>query len=144
MSFRLRWTSEATATFQELQQAAERAARARAEAPKAGGKKTKSSKQEGLFKQVAKAVRLLAENPRHRPGDVGGQGAVRLEVGARPLRTRPNPESQPHADEARMPGRRRGGARAYDHCDAHVGARFFRRVRPRPPPQLVAMVGVYA
>jgi hypothetical protein len=65
MSFRLRWTSEATATFQELQQAAERAVQARLNGPKAGGKKTKSSKQEGLFKQVAKAVRLLAENPRH-------------------------------------------------------------------------------
>ena len=66
MSFRLRWTSEATTTFQELQQAAERAGRARSNAPKASGKKkTKSSRQEGLFKQVAKAVRLLAENPRH-------------------------------------------------------------------------------
>jgi hypothetical protein len=31
----------------------------------AGKKKTKSSKQEGLFKQVAKAVRQLDENPRH-------------------------------------------------------------------------------
>lgn len=67
MSFRLRWTQEATETFQELQQAAERAAQTRLKAPKAGSgkKKRKSSKQEGLFKQVAKAVQLLADNPRH-------------------------------------------------------------------------------
>ena len=30
-----------------------------------GERKTKSSKQEGLFKQVAKAVSRLAANPRH-------------------------------------------------------------------------------
>jgi hypothetical protein len=67
MTFQLRWTSEATETFQELQRAAEQAAHSRAQASKqsGGGKKTKSSKQEGLFKQVAKAVRQLAENPRH-------------------------------------------------------------------------------
>jgi hypothetical protein len=67
MSFRLRWTSEATETFQELRRAAEQAAHARAQANKrsSGKKKTKSSKQEGLFKQVAKAVRQLATNPRH-------------------------------------------------------------------------------
>lgn len=67
MSFRLCWTPEATATFQELQGAAERAADTRAKSNKqpGGRKKTKSSKQEGLFKQVAKAVRALAEDPRH-------------------------------------------------------------------------------
>jgi len=68
MKFRLRWTAEATETFQQLQRRAERAATARAKASKqtAGGKKhTKSSKQEGLFKQVAKAVRQLAADPRH-------------------------------------------------------------------------------
>jgi hypothetical protein len=67
MSFRLRWTSEATETFQELQRAAEQAAHTRAQANKqSGGKKrTKSSKQEGLFKQVAKAIRQLATDPRH-------------------------------------------------------------------------------
>jgi hypothetical protein len=67
MSFRLRWTSEATETFQELQRAAEQAANTRAQANKrsSGKKKTKSSKQEGLFKQVAKAIRQLATNPRH-------------------------------------------------------------------------------
>jgi hypothetical protein len=67
MSFRLRWTSEATETFQELRRAAEQAAHTRAKANKqSGGKKrTKSSKQEGLFKQVAKAIRQLATDPRH-------------------------------------------------------------------------------
>jgi hypothetical protein len=67
MSFRLRWTSEATATFEKLQKSAERAASTRAQANKQSGgrKKTKSSKQEGLFKQVAKAVSQLSNNPRH-------------------------------------------------------------------------------
>jgi hypothetical protein len=67
MSFRLRWTAQATETFQELQRAAEQAAHARAQASRRsdGKKKTRSSKQEGLFKQVAKAVAQLAENPRH-------------------------------------------------------------------------------
>jgi hypothetical protein len=61
MSFELRWTREATETFQQLQAAAERAKAGR----EASGKK-KSSKQEGLFKQVAKAVKQLAADPRHR------------------------------------------------------------------------------
>jgi hypothetical protein len=67
MSFRLRWTSQATETFEELHTAAGRAASTRARANKqSGGKrKTKSSKQEGLFKQVAKAVSQLVANPRH-------------------------------------------------------------------------------
>jgi hypothetical protein len=66
MSFRLRWTPEATQTFQRLQTAADRAAATRAETSKQGGRrKTKSSKQEGLFKQVAKAIRQLAADPRH-------------------------------------------------------------------------------
>ena len=67
MNFRLHWTAEATETFQHLQRAAEQAAETRAGLSKgAGGKsRTKSSKQEGLFKQVAKAVGLLASDPRH-------------------------------------------------------------------------------
>jgi len=67
MSFRLRWTSEATETFQELRRAAEQAAHTRAQANKrsSGKKRTKSSRQEGLFKQVAKAIRQLATDPRH-------------------------------------------------------------------------------
>jgi hypothetical protein len=60
MSFHLRWTLEATNTFNELQGAASQAATTRAKK-----KNTKSSKQEGLFKQVAKAVRQLSVNPRH-------------------------------------------------------------------------------
>ncbi|MGH2863063.1 MAG: hypothetical protein ACRDLT_16405 [Solirubrobacteraceae bacterium] len=69
MSFQLRWTSEAATTFSHLQQAAEQSSRSRADpASKAKGRsRTKSSKQEGLFKQVAKAVQFLQENPRH-PG----------------------------------------------------------------------------
>lgn len=62
MPFRARWTGEATATFEELQAAAVRAARNRT-----GRGKRKSSKAEGLFKQVEKCVRLLLEDPRH-PG----------------------------------------------------------------------------
>jgi hypothetical protein len=67
MSFRLRWTPEATDTFQRLRGAAERTANARATASKQADAKTKtkSSRQEGLFKQVAKAVRQLAADPRH-------------------------------------------------------------------------------
>jgi hypothetical protein len=66
-SFQLRRTSQATETFQRLRGAAEQTVETRAKANKqAGGKnKTKSSKQEGLFKQVAKAVRQLGADPRH-------------------------------------------------------------------------------
>jgi hypothetical protein len=69
MSFKLRWTPEATSTFEQLQRAAQQAAEARAKAAKkAGGKKKgQSSKQEGLCKQVTKAVQQLANDPRH-PG----------------------------------------------------------------------------
>jgi hypothetical protein len=60
--FRLRWTQSAEETYAEM--------KARAEATLANRKrsgKRKSSRQEGLFKQVHKCVRLLAENPKH-PG----------------------------------------------------------------------------
>ena len=56
----LNWTPEAEAEFNRLQAAAKKAAAARA---KMG--KTKSSKQEGLFKQVTKALDYLRTNPRH-------------------------------------------------------------------------------
>lgn len=56
------WTTEAEERFQQLQEAAEHATEARA----ARGK-TKTSRQEGLFKQVVKALRLLCADPRH-PG----------------------------------------------------------------------------
>jgi len=67
MSFRLSWTPEATQTFQRLQSAAEQAAASREKASEGSGRaRTKSSKQEGLFKQVAKAIRQLAADPRHK------------------------------------------------------------------------------
>jgi hypothetical protein len=67
MSFRLRWSTQATETFQELHRAAEQAAGTRAQTSEQSGakKKTKSPKREGLFKRVAKAVSQLAANPRH-------------------------------------------------------------------------------
>lgn len=61
MSFRTKWSAEAHKTFEDLQAQAELARAS------GGGGKRKASKQEGLFKQVAKAIRLLSENPRH-PG----------------------------------------------------------------------------
>jgi hypothetical protein len=67
MNFRARWTAEATATFDELRRAAEQAASGRARSTSRGKRKTKSSRQEGLFKQVAKTIRQLVDNPRH-PG----------------------------------------------------------------------------
>jgi hypothetical protein len=57
MRYRLCWAPKATATFKGLQSAAERAS---------GDGQKKSSRQEGLFKQVAKAIRYLGEDPRHR------------------------------------------------------------------------------
>ena len=62
MSFELVWMPDASETFLGLQTAAGRATTDRAQTMK-----TKASKQEGLFKQVAKAVQLLQQNPRH-PG----------------------------------------------------------------------------
>lgn len=64
MSYRLRWTPEANQTFQELRRAAEQAQQRRAGTAGAG---SEGSEQRGPLEQVAKAVRLLAENPRH-PG----------------------------------------------------------------------------
>jgi len=61
-SFEVRWTRSAERTYLDLQQAAVAAGRNRAKR-----KQRKSTKAEGLFKQVDKCVRLLAENPRH-PG----------------------------------------------------------------------------
>lgn len=62
MSFDPRWTSEAREQFQELKAAAEQAGATR----RRTGKR-KASKQEGLFKQVAKALEQLLSDPRH-PG----------------------------------------------------------------------------
>lgn len=58
--FTLRWADEATAEYARLKQKVEAAAsRTKAQ------RKRKSSRDEGLFKQVHKCVSLLAENPRH-------------------------------------------------------------------------------
>lgn len=59
-SFELKYTPEAFRVFRELEKAAKNAYENR---KKKG--KSKSSKQEGLFKQINKALDLLKENPRH-------------------------------------------------------------------------------
>lgn len=60
--FTLKWTGEASRQYGELRDAALTAQRTRE-----GSGETKSSHAEGLLKQVAKAIQLLARNPRH-PG----------------------------------------------------------------------------
>ena len=60
--FQARWTPRATLEYQELQRQTKKARESR----HSSGKE-KSSRQEGLFKQVHKAVRLLLGNPKH-PG----------------------------------------------------------------------------
>jgi hypothetical protein len=60
--FRLKWVKAAADTFNELEVAALAAHKNRD-----SKKKKKSSRQEGLFKQVLKTIKLLEENPRH-PG----------------------------------------------------------------------------
>ena len=62
MPFRLKWTERALAEYNRIEQEARRTFESR---QKSG--KRKSSRQEGLFVQVAKSLRYLAENPRH-PG----------------------------------------------------------------------------
>lgn len=58
--FVLRWTEEASAEYARLKAKAEAALGARRKKLRA-----KSSRDEGLFKQLHKCVSLLAENPRH-------------------------------------------------------------------------------
>jgi hypothetical protein len=60
MTFSPRWTDEAAEVYSDLKSKAEAALAAR---KKSG--KSKSSRQEGLFKQVKKCIDLLLENPRH-------------------------------------------------------------------------------
>jgi hypothetical protein len=60
--FELVWTSEASRNFQELRQAA-----VATKAGRLARKQAKSSKQEGLFKQVSNALARLEQDPRH-PG----------------------------------------------------------------------------
>ena len=56
------WTQEAKETFHELQTQADAI-----HAKRLTKNKSKSSRQEGLFKQIVKTLKLLKENPRH-PG----------------------------------------------------------------------------
>lgn len=60
MKFKIQWTDEAVEQYQKLKKAA---TGAQANRPKKGS--TKASKPEGLFKQVAKTVQYLGDNPRH-------------------------------------------------------------------------------
>jgi hypothetical protein len=62
VSFAARWTDEARGQFEGLRRQAERARATRKKTHRA-----KTSKQEGLFKQVSKTLRLLLDDPRH-PG----------------------------------------------------------------------------
>jgi plasmid stabilization system protein ParE len=58
--FTLKWSKEADRQYRELKDLAEKSFQARV-----AQEETKSSKAEGLFKQVHKALKLLRENPRH-------------------------------------------------------------------------------
>ena len=60
MNFRPRFTPEAQANFARLEKQARQAAATRQRT-----KRKKSSKQEGLYKQVTKAIELLLTDPRH-------------------------------------------------------------------------------
>lgn len=60
--FEEKWLPEAATTYRELREVAKRALDKRLRT-----KSKKSSKAEGLFKQVHKTIALLKENPRH-PG----------------------------------------------------------------------------
>ena len=62
MPFTLVWLEGAADTFHELEAAAQKSLDNRQKS-----RKSKASRQEGLFKQVVKGVLLLPENPRH-PG----------------------------------------------------------------------------
>jgi hypothetical protein len=59
--FTLKWTNRAKTTYDELKGEAEVIGKKRT------GKQKGTSRREGIFKQVNKAIRLLADNPRH-PG----------------------------------------------------------------------------
>jgi hypothetical protein len=60
--FTLRWTSEAQRVYEELKAQVEKIQQNRK-----GKQKGKSSRQEGLFKQIHKTLSLLRDNPKH-PG----------------------------------------------------------------------------
>lgn len=60
MAFELQWTQSAQDEYNTLKKNAEQAEEARR-----GQGRSKSSKQEGLFKQVKKTIQLLKSNPKH-------------------------------------------------------------------------------
>ena len=60
--FKTIWTPEAAQNYRELEEAA-----LKARANRQARKQSKSSKQEGLFKQVHEALKKLEQSPRH-PG----------------------------------------------------------------------------
>ena len=60
--FELKWVPDAQDQYQTLREKAEEALKSRV-----GKGKRKSSKDEGLYKQVHKTLKLLRENPKH-PG----------------------------------------------------------------------------
>ena len=62
MPFEIKWATTAEDTFRELEIAADKAKQKRATK-----RKTKSSKQEGLFNQIVKTLQLLKNDPKH-PG----------------------------------------------------------------------------
>ena len=59
MPFNLKWTEEASEQYAKLKEAADKTRKNRSQ-----GRRAKSSKAEGLFKQVAKAIQKLKANPR--------------------------------------------------------------------------------
>lgn len=58
--FSLEWTEEAIDIFNKLKSKAEAVLKSRS-----NQQKKKSSRQEGLFKQVVKTLKFLRENPKH-------------------------------------------------------------------------------
>jgi hypothetical protein len=60
MSFSLVWSEKAAGKYRAIEIAAKRALENRKKS-----KRTKSSRIEGLFKQLRKCVKLLKENPKH-------------------------------------------------------------------------------
>lgn len=60
MAFEILFAEPAAEKFNDLEKAAKKAFETREKQ-----KKAKSSRQEGLFKQVRKTIQLLGENPRH-------------------------------------------------------------------------------
>lgn len=60
MKFKIRYVEPASSTYEALEKAAKSAFDNRVK-----NKVKKSSKQEGLFKQVRKTIKFLGENPRH-------------------------------------------------------------------------------